>query len=304
MPVVGGELYGERSRLASDLSWRDRMSADTGPSLTAAILANPDDDAPWLVYADWLQETGHEARATLIRRHLPTVRAAVRDGHELAIVLGAIGNHPPGTPLWDEAFGRPPEPPEPPPTVASAGPAATPVRHWRPWPVVLGVLITGAVGLVGLVRKPKKLDLGGDSAVRLPSDKETDALLQSAEDGTADEAIQRAAGIKDPQPPIRSQAWTRAEVDGYWFRQEGDRPARVFDFRADGTVSMVESPPGGISMFRDGRWTVDDLGVLEVTGLGTDRPIRLVKTGVTGNRYEVSRSRVAEVYIRHDPPAR
>jgi uncharacterized protein (TIGR02996 family) len=35
--------------------------------LWAAIRANPDDDTPRLVYADWLQENGDEARAEFIR---------------------------------------------------------------------------------------------------------------------------------------------------------------------------------------------------------------------------------------------
>jgi uncharacterized protein (TIGR02996 family) len=38
-----------------------------GDALLAAILANPDDDTPRLVYADWLQERGDEERAEFIR---------------------------------------------------------------------------------------------------------------------------------------------------------------------------------------------------------------------------------------------
>jgi uncharacterized protein (TIGR02996 family) len=38
-----------------------------GDSLLAVILANPDDDTPRLVYADWLQEHGDEDRAEFIR---------------------------------------------------------------------------------------------------------------------------------------------------------------------------------------------------------------------------------------------
>ena len=38
-----------------------------GDALLAAILANPDDDTPRLVYADWLQEQGDEERAEFIR---------------------------------------------------------------------------------------------------------------------------------------------------------------------------------------------------------------------------------------------
>src|SRR5215203_3911185 len=38
-----------------------------GDALIAAILANPDEDTPRLVYADWLQEHGDEERAEFIR---------------------------------------------------------------------------------------------------------------------------------------------------------------------------------------------------------------------------------------------
>src|SRR5687768_5571910 len=38
-----------------------------GDALLAAILANPDDDTPRLVYADWLQENGDDTRAEFIR---------------------------------------------------------------------------------------------------------------------------------------------------------------------------------------------------------------------------------------------
>ena len=40
---------------------------DDGELLLKAILDNPDDDAVWLVYADWLEEHGQSARAEFIR---------------------------------------------------------------------------------------------------------------------------------------------------------------------------------------------------------------------------------------------
>src|SRR4051794_586533 len=43
------------------------MPTDEQSALWAAIRANPDDDTPRLVYADWLQEHGDEDRAELIR---------------------------------------------------------------------------------------------------------------------------------------------------------------------------------------------------------------------------------------------
>ena len=43
------------------------MPTDEQRALWAAIRSNPDDDAPRLVYADWLQEHGDETRAEFIR---------------------------------------------------------------------------------------------------------------------------------------------------------------------------------------------------------------------------------------------
>jgi uncharacterized protein (TIGR02996 family) len=39
----------------------------TGQTLTAAVIASPDDDLPRLVYADWCDENGHPERAEFIR---------------------------------------------------------------------------------------------------------------------------------------------------------------------------------------------------------------------------------------------
>src|SRR5215468_4094431 len=43
------------------------MATDEQRALWSAILANPLDDTPRLVYADWLQEHGEEERAEFIR---------------------------------------------------------------------------------------------------------------------------------------------------------------------------------------------------------------------------------------------
>ncbi len=56
-----------------------------GSDLLAAILANPDDDNVRLVYADWLQENGDEARAEYIR--LRILRDGDRDADIRAVDL-------------------------------------------------------------------------------------------------------------------------------------------------------------------------------------------------------------------------
>ena len=49
------------------------MSAP-GRDLLDFIVANIEDDAPRLVYADWLEENGHAARAEFVRVQLQRAR--------------------------------------------------------------------------------------------------------------------------------------------------------------------------------------------------------------------------------------
>lgn len=60
-------------------------------ALLAAILADPDDDLPRLVFADWLEETGHPAHAA--RAHY--IRAQIE-----------LAQQPPGSDAWYELNRR------------------------------------------------------------------------------------------------------------------------------------------------------------------------------------------------------
>jgi uncharacterized protein (TIGR02996 family) len=44
----------------------------------AGALASPGDSAPWLVFADWLDER-HDRRAAYVRRYLPTLQRLTRE---------------------------------------------------------------------------------------------------------------------------------------------------------------------------------------------------------------------------------
>jgi uncharacterized protein (TIGR02996 family) len=46
-----------------------------GPTLRSAVIINPDDDTPRLIYADWLDENGQPDRATFIRLQIEAARA-------------------------------------------------------------------------------------------------------------------------------------------------------------------------------------------------------------------------------------
>jgi uncharacterized protein (TIGR02996 family) len=51
-------------------------------ALLAAIIANPEEDTPRLVYADWLQEHGREERAELIRAQIGLARTKGVEGFD------------------------------------------------------------------------------------------------------------------------------------------------------------------------------------------------------------------------------
>jgi uncharacterized protein (TIGR02996 family) len=84
-----------------------------GEALLAAILANPDDDTPRLVYADWLDEHDESARAEFIRVqialvHAPTLALRAREAallatHETAWLSALKAEK---APLYGEAHGK------------------------------------------------------------------------------------------------------------------------------------------------------------------------------------------------------
>jgi uncharacterized protein (TIGR02996 family) len=63
------EFFPDRGR--ENARWKASGSKAERDALMAAIIADPDDDTPRLVYADWLQENGDEARAEFIRLQCP-----------------------------------------------------------------------------------------------------------------------------------------------------------------------------------------------------------------------------------------
>ncbi len=60
----------------------ERAILTTSDVLHADIIANPDDDTPRLVLADWLEENGEETRATFIRVQIQLARIDPRPWHE------------------------------------------------------------------------------------------------------------------------------------------------------------------------------------------------------------------------------
>jgi uncharacterized protein (TIGR02996 family) len=63
------------------------MSADKARGFLDFILAHPDDDAPRLVFADWLEEHGDSARAELIRVQVERARLPSWDARQVGLRL-------------------------------------------------------------------------------------------------------------------------------------------------------------------------------------------------------------------------
>ena len=86
-----------------------------GEALLAAILANPEEDAPRLVYADWLQENGEAERAEFIRKaiaypHCSFLELTGGNPFELLGIpeppMGRVMGRPSGHPAIDAANSR------------------------------------------------------------------------------------------------------------------------------------------------------------------------------------------------------
>lgn len=63
----------------------------TGKELLAAILDNPKDDAPRLIYADWLDEQGEEERAGFIREQIANPSNSIGQTYHGLWVVGRRG---------------------------------------------------------------------------------------------------------------------------------------------------------------------------------------------------------------------
>jgi uncharacterized protein (TIGR02996 family) len=261
------------------------MVGDTGSALRAAVQAAPADDAPWLVYADWLQENGRDAEAAAIRVHLPAVRAAVVAGHDLAGVLVAATRHPPGSPAWEAVYGPRSDVPvsvSPPPR------PRTPTREsWSDGH--RGE--RGSLSPLALVPLVYLFLLGFRSLV-------SSTHLDRAAITPPGPVQLPAAWVREPAVPVppAAVAWDRAEVAGHTFREAGG--GKWLAFRADGTATAGAAPSAAGTQ---ASWWVDASGALELTAWPGGQPSRLHKLRADGDRYEVVRDGRPEAYVRQRP---
>jgi len=65
------------------------MASSDAQALLAAVLAAPDDDAPRLIYADWLDERGQPERAAFIRLQVEQARLSKHDPRAVVLAVRA-----------------------------------------------------------------------------------------------------------------------------------------------------------------------------------------------------------------------
>jgi hypothetical protein len=113
--------------------------------------------------------------------------------------------------------------------------------------------------------------------------------------GAAEEPgpVPRPAGLIEGPVP-----WDPAELTGYALRRVGEGPALEFRFTGPGAA---ETTVGGSAAFVGpvpGRWWVDDLGALNLTGPNGNRALVLSRVRAAGDRFEVIRDGLRETYVR------
>ena len=283
------------------------MSTDTGAALAAAIRAAPDDDAPWLVYADWLQEDGRDAEAHVVRSHLPALREPVRSGHEVVKVVATAAVVPPGSPAWEVLFGRPPASADDFVGALPTWPEPAPLRVERPaeqrvqppGPQLLFVpILFGFVILARLVMNPPVRLIDPPATFQV-----SDGVRYTPPQAPSKwDALPRLPTVAAPG----RARWDRADVAGYTFRRvDGRDEERTFAFRPDGSAEVVVARRGHGAVRLTLTWAVDADGAIDITAPPSGRTppaqprlTRLFLVRELGNLYEVERDGRGELYVR------
>src|SRR5262245_15688755 len=64
-------------------AWSSDPMPDPDAALTAAVIADPDDESRWLALAAWFRDNGEDDTAASLRMFWPAVRDAVAGGRSL-----------------------------------------------------------------------------------------------------------------------------------------------------------------------------------------------------------------------------
>lgn len=271
-------------------------------ALRRAIEAAPADDAPWLVYADWLQEHNRDAEATALRQFLPDVQAAVRAGRDVASVMKLVAGQGPVTSRWGLPVAPPARRPYPrrePRASAAAGRLGDP-----PVPPMaiafLGSLVLGLLAL-GIDKGPPRQPadrFGGDARLVKEALAKAREFPKAADNRVAVQRVRSPDDVPPPQAPVSAKPWISDELIGHNFRLEDDRSVLAFTFEADGVARIRQGLKDVFVMSGEGRWWIDGGGDLNVTGSDGRLLFVLTKTKTDGVRYEVTRGGRSEVFRR------
>jgi uncharacterized protein (TIGR02996 family) len=237
-------------------------------ALWGAIEAAPADDAPWLVYADWLDDHERDREAANIRRFLPEVREAVQAGCERWAIMAMVVRQEPTGPGWGH-YIRPE--PGPSPREVVLHPADNPPPSGS-----VGNLVLVWVGFAVFLAVTRV----GYESVR-----------------------QRAQ-----EPPPRAEAlfppmFKSDEVAGYTFRLVHDRDVLVLALAADGQATVDIGFKDRRVVRLAGRWVITFDGVLIVFRLEGGPIARLAKVRAEGDRFEVTRFGEKDIFTRERLPA-
>ena len=236
-------------------------------ALWRAIEAAPRDDAPWLVYADWLEEHGREAEAAALRRLLPDAQAAVAAGGSPNVVMallarvGTVGGW--GLPI-------PPAKPAALPAAPPLGeferqPASDPGRQFLLWLAFAGLIFLG------------RLIAGGAFAPR------------------------------EPDQPVRTDHlfrphWHADELVRHTFELQSDTEVLVVAMDEGGKARIATGKTGEPPTRFDGRWSIVPYGPLRVTRADGTPVCELEKVNAQVDHYEVNRGGRREVFMRDWTP--
>jgi uncharacterized protein (TIGR02996 family) len=236
-------------------------------ALWRAIEAAPRDDAPWLVYADWLEEHGREAEAVTLRRLLPDAQGAVAAGESPTLVMMQIARLGRA-----DGWGLPMPPAKP-----AALPAAPPLGQFERQPASdAGRQLLLWVAFGGLIFLGRLIVEGG-------------------------------LAPREPDPPVRIDHlfrphWQADELVRHTFELQSDTEVLVVAMDEGGKARIATGKKGEPPTRFAGRWSIRPYGPLVVTRADGTPVCELEKVDARLDRYEVNRAGRREVFTRDWTP--
>jgi uncharacterized protein (TIGR02996 family) len=234
-------------------------------ALWRAIEAAPLDDAPWLVYADWLDDHGRDREAANLRRLLPDAQTAVYlNGESPNAVMGQLARLDivDGWGLPMPAAPARALPPAPPP-----GPYEFAPRRSRGSQILMWFLFAGIIAVVRIA-----VHVAQDAAEKAPP----------------------AAQLFDP-------SWHASDVAGHTFYLDSDSEVLVLGMAENRVAQVTMGKKGDAPTQVPGRWSIQPNGPLQVRSSDGSLICELQLKGVRFDVYTVIRAGRTEIFTRDWP---